>query len=69
MDADFWEEVERSRRMTPEQRFLCTLELSDLVYEFRVAGIRHDFPDATDKEVRAILRKRIDLVESLGAVR
>ena len=31
MDRDFWEEVERSRRMTPEQRFRSTLDLIDLV--------------------------------------
>jgi hypothetical protein len=69
MDADFLEEVERSRRMTPEQRLQSTLDFIDLVYEFRVAGIRRDFPNATDAEVRAMLRKRIDIAESLGAVR
>ena len=56
MDRDFWEEVERSRRMTPEQRFRSTLELIDLVQEFRMAGIRRDFPNADTAEVLAILR-------------
>ena len=47
MDIDFWEEVERSRRMTPEQRFRGTLDMIDLVHELRMAGIRHDLPART----------------------
>jgi hypothetical protein len=69
MDDSFWEEVERSKRMTPEQRFQTTLDLIDLVHQFRVAGIRRDFPNADDAEVLAILRKRIEIAEDLGAVR
>ena len=55
MDVDFWEEVERSRRMTPEQRFRGTLDMIDLVHEIRMAGIRHDLPGADDSEVFAVL--------------
>ncbi len=69
MDVDFWEDVERSRRMTPEQRFQGTLEMIDLVHEFRMAGIRHDLPGADDSEVLAVLRKRMEIAENLGAVR
>ncbi len=69
MDADFWEEVKRSRRMTPEQRFQATMEMIDLVHEFRMAGIRRDYPNADHAELLAILRKRIETAEGLGAVR
>ena len=69
MDVDFWEEVERSRRLTPEQRFRGTLEMIDLVHELRMAGIRHDFPGADDSEALAVLRKRMEIAEKLGAVR
>lgn len=69
MDADFWEEVERSRRMTPEQRFRGTLEMIDLVYELRMAGIRRDFPNADHAEALALLRNRLELAEGVGAVR
>ncbi len=69
MDVDFWEEVERSRRMTPEQRFRGTLDMIDLVHELRMAGIRHDLPSADDSEVLAVLRKRMQSAENLGAVR
>jgi hypothetical protein len=69
MDVDFWEEVERSRRMTPEQRFRGTLDMIDLVHELRMAGIRRDLPGADDSEVLAVLRKRMEIAENLGAVR
>lgn len=69
MDVDFWEEVERSRWMTPEQRFRGTLDMIDLVHEPRMAGIRNDLPGADDSEVLAVLRKRLEIAENLGAVR
>ncbi len=69
MDADFWEEVERSRRMTPEQRLHLTAELSDLVHELRMAGIRRDYPNANHAELLAVLRKRIQTAEGLSVVR
>ena len=69
MDADFWDEVERSRRMTPEQRFRGTLEMIDLVHELRMAGIRRDFPKAKNAELLALLRNRLQVAEGVGAVR
>jgi hypothetical protein len=69
MDHSFWEEIERSRRMTPEQRFRGTLEMIDLVHELRMAGIRRDFPHADNAELLALLRTRLEMVESVGAVR
>jgi len=69
MDVDFWEEVERSRRMTPEQRFRGTLDMIDLVQELRMAGIRHDHSGADDSEVLAVLRKRMESAENLSVVR
>jgi hypothetical protein len=32
MDDFFWEEVERSRKLTPEQRFLRTLQMIPLPF-------------------------------------
>jgi hypothetical protein len=68
MDDSFWEEIERSRKLTPEQRFKGTLDLIDLVYEINVAGIRDRFPDADDAQIRAILLERRRIVQSLDAV-
>ncbi len=69
MDDSFWEEIERSRRMTPEQRFRGTLEMIDLVHELRMAGIRRDFPHAGNAELLALLRNRLEVAEGAGAVR
>ena len=68
-DESFWEEVERARKMTPEQRFMSMLDMIDVVRELRIAGIKHDFPDAKDDEINTILRKRIETVEALDVVR
>ena len=70
MDIDFWEEVERSRRMTPEQRFRGTLDMIDLVHELRMAGIRHDLPGADEipKRLR-FFANGSEIAENLGAVR
>ena len=63
------EQIAVFRRMTPEQRFRGTLDMIDLVHELRMAGIRHDLPSADDSEVLAVLRKRMEIAENLGAVR
>jgi hypothetical protein len=58
MDDSFWEEVERSRRLTPEQRFVRTLHLIDREHEIEVARIRQEFPDADENRLRTILFER-----------
>jgi hypothetical protein len=58
MDDFFWEEVERSRKLTPEQRFMRTLHLIDRQHEIEVAEIRKEFPDADDNRLRPILFER-----------
>ena len=65
MHSTFWEEVERSRRLTEEQRSLETLSLIDRVRELNLAGIRMQFPAATEEEVQEILSKRRDVVRKL----
>jgi hypothetical protein len=68
MDESFWEEIDRSRGLTPEQRFLGTLDLINLTYGLNVAGIRHQFPDADEAQVHAILLKRRRIVRDLDAI-
>jgi hypothetical protein len=65
----FWDEVERSKRLTPEQRFLAALELIDLNYSLRRAGVIHDHPDASEAEIREILSGQIETIRNLDAVR
>ena len=65
MDPSYWHRVERSRQMTPEERFYGTLEMIDLSRELMTAGIRMQFPDADEAQVRTILRERIRLVQAV----
>ena len=68
MDASFWEEVERSRRMTLQQRFLGTLEMIDMTRRLNVDGIRHQFPDADETRIREILLQRYRIARELDAI-
>lgn len=65
MDPSFHERVERSRRMTPEERFHGTLEMIDLSRELMTAGIRMQFPEADNDRVREIFTERLRIVERL----
>jgi hypothetical protein len=59
MDAAFWQQVERARRMTGDERFREGLALFDRALRLMSDGIRHQFPQATPAEIAAICRKRL----------
>jgi HEPN domain-containing protein len=50
---------EMLRRLTPQQRLEKVMELNRAVEELAIAGIRHRYPDASDREVflRLAVRK------------
>lgn len=54
-------QIELYRAMTGEQRLKIALDLHEFACEIARAGIRHQFPDATDDEVEQHLRRRIEL--------
>jgi len=59
-------QVERYRKMTPEQRLWSALDLHALSCDVGRKGIRRQFPDATDEEVERHLRLRVELSHSRG---
>jgi hypothetical protein len=59
MDAAFWQQVERARRMTGDERFREGLALFDRALRLMSDGIRHQFPQATPTEIAAIRRERL----------
>jgi hypothetical protein len=65
MHESFWEEVERSRQLTEHQRSQDTLELIDRVRELNLAGIRMQFPNATEEEVDRIYAQRRAILKDL----
>jgi hypothetical protein len=59
MDASFWQQVDRARRMTGDERFREGLALFDRALRLMSDGIRYQFPDATPDEVERIRRDRL----------
>ena len=65
MDARFWEEIERSRKLTGAQRMSESLRLFDEAARRMLAGIKSQFPGISDDEARRIRRERLDLIRRL----
>ena len=65
MDVSFWQQVERARRMTGDQRFREGLALCDRTFRIMKDGIRHQFPKATPEEVSRILRQRLSAIRAI----
>jgi hypothetical protein len=59
MDSSTREQIERARRMTPDERFREGLALCDRTFRLMQDGIRHQFPQAAPDEVLRILRDRL----------
>jgi hypothetical protein len=59
MDSSTRQQIERARRMTPDERFREGLALCDRTFRLMQDGIRHQFPQATSDEVLRILRDRL----------
>jgi hypothetical protein len=69
MDSGFWQQVERARRMTGDERFREGLALFDRALRLMSDGIRHQFPQATPAEIAAIRRERLATVRKCESSR
>lgn len=58
MDESFWEEIERAKSLSPEQKFLATFDLFLISRELAAAGIRQELPEASEQEVESKIRDR-----------
>ena len=68
MDDSFWDEIERSRRMTGAQRMTESLRLFDEAAGRMLAGIKSQFPGISDEEARRIRRERIDTIRRIESL-
>ncbi len=59
------EQIERYRRMTGEQRLRIALELHELSCNVAREGIRQQNPEADEAEVECLLRRRLEMTNSL----
>jgi len=64
-DDIFRRRVLRARTTPPDQKLLDCLQLHDQACQLMRDGIRHEFPDADETEVRKILRKRLNRVRQI----
>ena len=69
VDSDdmLMEQAEQALRMTPGQRFRAGAELFDAACRFSLAGIRSNFPGATERECLERLRQRLVWADELEA--
>ncbi|HWC60468.1 MAG TPA: hypothetical protein VHC44_12300 [Verrucomicrobiae bacterium] len=58
-------QIKRYRDMSGEQRLAIALDLHELSCEIAREGIRAQHPDADEKEVEHLLRRRLELVRGL----
>lgn len=68
MGHDFWDEIDRSRRLTGAQRMSESLRLFEESARRMLAGIKHQFPGMSDDEARRIRNERIDRIRSLESL-
>lgn len=59
-DAIYREKIMRARAMTESERFVATLELIDTSFEWMLAGVKMQFPEASEEDAQRILGERLD---------
>jgi hypothetical protein len=64
-DAIYRDRVRRARMTAPEEKLLDGMRLFDFACSITLAGIRHQFPDATEERLWEILRERLALQRRL----
>jgi hypothetical protein len=60
-DSSHTEQLRVLRRMTPEERLVAALTLSEFTRNLFAEGLRRRFPSLPDREFTALLRARLDL--------
>ena len=65
MDADYWRDVERAMRRTPQERVRIGIELFERAVYLMTQGLRSQFPQASEEELRAIRRERLARIHEL----
>ena len=64
-DQLYRERVLAARQMPPEEKLLAGEELFDYACSITLAGIRNQFPGASEEECQRMLEERLDLRERM----
>jgi hypothetical protein len=65
IDELYREELRDARRMSPAEKIRAGQSLFESACRITLAGIRNQFPEASDEECREILRQRLKLQRKL----
>lgn len=68
VDSDFWDEIERSRKLTGAERMSASLALFEEASRRMLAGIKYQFPGVSDEEARRIRNERLDRIRRLESL-
>jgi hypothetical protein len=68
-DDLYRERVAAARTMAPEEKLLAGEELFDYACSITLAGIRNQFPGASEEGCRRILEERLELRERMERLR
>ena len=60
IDALYRDKIDAARRMSPEDKLLAGARLFDHACSVTTAGIRHQYPQADERDVLRILRERLE---------
>lgn len=59
MDADFWRDVERAKRLSPQERVRIGHELFERSIYLMTQGLRMQYPECTEEQLAAMRRERL----------
>jgi len=65
IDAVDRDRIERARRMSMEEKLLLGPRLFESICRRMTDGIRDEYPDATEDEVRRLLKRRLAVARRL----
>lgn len=68
MDASFWDEIERNRRLPGAQKMSESLHLFDEASRRMLCGIKAEFPGISEEEARRIRVERLEIIRRLESV-
>jgi hypothetical protein len=65
MDESFWQQVERARQMTGEEKVRESLQLFERTAHLMLDGLRDEYPTLGEDELRAKLYQRLAINRKL----
>jgi hypothetical protein len=68
MDDDFWDEIERNRRIPGGQKMSESLRLFDEASRRMLCGIKAEFSGISDEEARRIRAERLEIIRRLESL-